>query len=65
MSETEWQKSSFCAGGGNNCIEVRFEAGAVRLRESEQPERSLTATPAALRALILCAKEGEFDHLTR
>ncbi|PJE99471.1 DUF397 domain-containing protein [Streptomyces carminius] len=66
MLETEWQTSSFCGGnGGNNCIEVRSGAGAVQLRESERPEQIVTATPDVLRALILGAKAGEFDHLTR
>lgn len=66
MVNDVWQKSSFCGGeGGNNCIEVRSHTGAVQLRESERPERNLTVTPAALRALILGVKAGEFDHLTR
>ncbi|GAA2384684.1 hypothetical protein GCM10010420_03730 [Streptomyces glaucosporus] len=66
MSRGDWQKSSFCGqGGGNNCIEVRSDAGAVMVRESERPEQVLTVAPDALRALIRGAKAGEFDHLTR
>ena len=66
MPRDTWQKSSFCGGeGGNNCIEVRSDAGTVQLRESEQPDQTVTATPAALRALLLGVKAGEFDHLTR
>ncbi|MGK5447547.1 DUF397 domain-containing protein [Streptomyces radiopugnans] len=64
MSESKWQKSSFCGGGGNNCVELRSDAGAIRLRESERPGQAIATTPAALRALILSAKAGEFDHLT-
>jgi hypothetical protein len=65
MQENTWQKSSFCGGnGGNNCVELRSSAGAIQLRESEQPGQALATTPAALRALIIGAKAGEFDHLT-
>ncbi|MDG9705227.1 DUF397 domain-containing protein [Streptomyces sp. DH37] len=40
----------------------RSDAGAIRLRESERPGQTITTTPTALRALILSAKAGEFDH---
>ncbi|GAA3628223.1 DUF397 domain-containing protein [Streptomyces chitinivorans] len=64
MLENTWQKSSFCGGnGGNNCVELRSDAGAIRLRESERPGQTIATTPAALRALILSAKAGELDHL--
>ncbi|SFL16988.1 DUF397 domain-containing protein [Streptomyces pini] len=65
MLEQAWQKSSFCGGeGGNNCVELRSDAGAIRLRESERPGQTIATTTAALRALILSAKAGELDHLT-
>ncbi|MFH0243451.1 DUF397 domain-containing protein [Streptomyces sp. HK10] len=64
MSEIAWQKSSFCAGGGNNCVELRSDAGAIRLRESERPGQTIAITTTALRTLILSAKAGELDHLT-
>lgn len=63
MSESEWQKSSYCGGGGNNCVEVRLRAGSAQIRESDQPATVVTATPAGLRALVLAIKTGAFDHL--
>ncbi|MFG3253352.1 DUF397 domain-containing protein [Streptomyces sp. NPDC048172] len=53
MTERNWQRASFCGGGGNNCVEVAAAAaGRVALRESERPERVLTMGPSLLGALI-------------
>ncbi|MFD7970044.1 DUF397 domain-containing protein [Streptomyces clavifer] len=54
MSEHAWQRSSFCGGGGNNCVQVTALAndGGVVLRESESPDVILSTNRAALHALI-------------
>ncbi|MFF4662833.1 DUF397 domain-containing protein [Streptomyces sp. NPDC001279] len=58
MPERDWQRSSFCGGGGNNCVEVASLAveGGVALRESESPDIFLVTDQGALRALVLSVK---------
>jgi Domain of unknown function (DUF397) len=55
---TDWQRSSFCGGGGNNCVEIAATRGGIALRESEDPARIVTTDRAALRALIISVKAG-------
>ncbi|MFJ2191492.1 DUF397 domain-containing protein [Kitasatospora sp. NPDC087861] len=65
MSNFSWQKSSYSnAEGGNNCLELAASADDIRhLRESDDPSIIVTTTATKLRAFILGAKAGEFDHL--
>jgi hypothetical protein len=63
MSDIQWQSSSFCGGGGNNCVEMRSRPGAVQIRESEEPTTVVTTTPARLRALVHSIKRGTLDDL--
>ncbi|MCX5340677.1 DUF397 domain-containing protein [Streptomyces atratus] len=59
MPERDWQRSSFCAGGGNNCVEVAASgADGVAIRESESPDAVLVTSRLALRALVLGVKTG-------
>lgn len=62
MSEHDWQRSSFCGGGGNNCVEVAALAddGRIALRESESPTALLVTSRAALGALVRELKLGDF-----
>ncbi|MGI5197890.1 DUF397 domain-containing protein [Streptomyces sp. CA-288835] len=62
MSGNEWQRSSFCGGGGNNCVEVAATNNGVALRESDIPEEVLTAGRYALSSLIRGAKVGALQH---
>ncbi|MFG2843074.1 DUF397 domain-containing protein [Kitasatospora sp. NPDC048296] len=66
MSELRWQKSSFSGSNeGGNCVELAAGAEDVRhLRESDDPSVIVTTSTAKLRAFILGAKAGEFDHLS-
>ncbi|MFF4330166.1 DUF397 domain-containing protein [Streptomyces sp. NPDC001591] len=61
-TSTNWQKSSFSGGNGENCIEVGQEAGHIVLRESDDPGLVITTSPAKLAAFIQGVKAGEFDH---
>jgi len=62
VAELDWQKSSYSAEAAN-CVYVAAAAdGTVRIRESDAPGVILTATPAALRSLLLAVKAGEFDR---
>lgn len=63
-SSLQWQKSSFSGAGGENCVQLAAAAGTVLLRESDAPRAIVTASPAALRRLLVEIKAGEFDHFT-
>ncbi|MDY0812608.1 DUF397 domain-containing protein [Kitasatospora purpeofusca] len=65
MTAYNWQKSSF-SGDTANCLYLAAAPdGAVKLRESDEPDTVLTTTPGRLRALLLGVKAGEFDHLAQ
>lgn len=56
IPEPAWQRSSFCGGGGNNCLEMRPFTGLIQVRESEAPG-TVIATPAnRITALIATIK---------
>jgi hypothetical protein len=65
MSQLKWQKSSFSEGGTETCVEVAADLTGTRrhLRESDDPAMVVTTSPAALRALIVSIKAGEFDGI--
>ncbi|MFD8379620.1 DUF397 domain-containing protein [Streptomyces sp. NPDC059679] len=63
MHESTWQRSSFCGGGGNNCIEVAVNGSRIAIRESSEPSAVLTTDRTALRAFVLGVKNGRFDPL--
>ena len=63
MHQHTWQRSSFCSGGGNNCIELATDGSAIAIRESSDPSATLTTGRTALRAFVLGVKNGRFDRL--
>ncbi|ADI06710.1 hypothetical protein SBI_03589 [Streptomyces bingchenggensis BCW-1] len=63
MDQHTWQRSSFCGGGGNNCIEVAIDGSAIAIRESSEPNTVLATDHTALRAFVLGVKDGRFDPL--
>lgn len=65
MDQHTWQQSSFCSGGGNNCIEVAADGSRIAIRESSEPDAILATGRAALRAFVLGVKGGRFDQLLR
>ncbi|MGW7293285.1 DUF397 domain-containing protein [Streptomyces xiamenensis] len=69
MRHLAWQKSSFSGSGGNGaCVELAATTAAVWLRESDVPAITLTASPAATRALLSRIKTGGLhlrDHAPR
>jgi hypothetical protein len=59
-----WQKSSYSAEAAN-CVGVAAPSpDVIKIRESDDPDITLTTTPATLGVFIRAAKEGGFDHLT-
>ncbi|PRX01764.1 UNVERIFIED_ORG: uncharacterized protein DUF397 [Actinomadura viridilutea] len=59
-----WQKARRSNSQGN-CVEIaELPGGRVAMRNSRHPEGpALIYTRPEIEALILGAKEGEFDHL--
>lgn len=65
MTPSIWKKSSYSTGDVQNCLYLAATPdGTVRLRESDEPDVILTATPAALSAFIRKAKAGGVDRST-
>lgn len=60
-SKVNWQRSSYCGAGGNNCLELSGDGGTVSLRESEEPEQIVTADQSAFRGLVTGIKAGRFQ----
>ncbi|MFD9720538.1 DUF397 domain-containing protein [Streptomyces sp. NPDC059076] len=63
MPNTSWQHSSFCGGGGNNCVQVKRDGQVIRVRESQSPRESITLTPTQFATLVQSIKAGDWDHL--
>jgi hypothetical protein len=61
VSESNWQKSSFSGGGGNNCIEVAPYGEQMAIRESTRPDSIVTTDIEALRTLLFRVKAGHLD----
>ncbi|RKN70206.1 DUF397 domain-containing protein [Streptomyces klenkii] len=60
MGQAKWQKSSFSGNGpGNDCVEVAGLLNVVMIRESDEPSRSIAASPEAFAVLIRRLKTGE------
>ncbi|MEU3050639.1 DUF397 domain-containing protein [Streptomyces sp. NPDC006984] len=59
-----WQKSRHSNSQGS-CVEfAKLPGGDVAMRNSRYPEGpALVYTTAEIEALLLGAKDGEFDHL--
>ncbi|GAA4781814.1 DUF397 domain-containing protein [Streptomyces sp. C10-9-1] len=59
-----WQKSRHSNSQGS-CVEfAKLPGGDVAMRNSRHPEGpALVYTTAEIEALLLGAKDGEFDHL--
>ncbi|MFJ2779771.1 MULTISPECIES: DUF397 domain-containing protein [unclassified Kitasatospora] len=64
MSALNWQKSSYSSESVNCICLAAAPDGAIKLRESDDPDTIITTTPDKLRAFLRGIKAGEFDHLT-
>lgn len=62
MAGNEWQRSSFCGGGGNNCVEVAATDNGVAIRESDIPDEVLATGSNTLFSLIRSVKAGALQH---
>ncbi|TQF06340.1 DUF397 domain-containing protein [Kitasatospora acidiphila] len=63
FSDAVWEKSPF-SDGGNDCVEFAAIGSFIAVRDSKNPEQApLVYTRGEIRAMILGAKAGVFDHL--
>ncbi|WP_431047590.1 DUF397 domain-containing protein [Streptomyces sp. P1-3] len=64
LHDVVWQKSRHSNSQGS-CVEfAKLPGGEVAVRNSRFPDGpALVYTPAEIAALLLGAKDGEFDHL--
>jgi hypothetical protein len=62
-TEASWQRSSFCGGGGNNCVEVAAKGLGVILRESEDPSETLLVNREVFGWLMAAVKTGRLANL--
>lgn len=64
LGEVSWVKSRR-SGSQGNCVELaELPGGSVAVRNSRFPEGpALVYTRAEIQALVLGAKDGDFDHL--
>ncbi|MCX4687119.1 DUF397 domain-containing protein [Kitasatospora purpeofusca] len=61
MANGTWQKSSY-SGSNDDCVEFRSTGALVELRESDDDDVILHATPTAVADLLRAIKSGELDH---
>ncbi|MFF7636388.1 DUF397 domain-containing protein [Kitasatospora sp. NPDC008050] len=63
LSGVTWEKSPF-SGGNDNCVEFGVAGEFIAVRDSKRPEQTpLVYTRDEIKAMILGAKAGAFDHL--
>jgi Domain of unknown function (DUF397) len=64
LGDVTWVKSRR-SGAQGNCVELaELPGGAVAMRNSRFPDGpALVYTRAEVQALVLGAKDGDFDHL--
>ncbi|MFD7816182.1 DUF397 domain-containing protein [Streptomyces sp. NPDC059785] len=58
MNRSDWQRSSFCGGGGNNCVELTTFGGSVALREGDSPTEVIEVNRKALLSLIRAVRQS-------
>jgi hypothetical protein len=64
LRDAAWIKSSYSNGQGNCAEFARLPCGRIAMRNSRFPEGpTLVYTRAEVEAMLLAAKDGEFDHL--
>ncbi|MCX4754343.1 DUF397 domain-containing protein [Kitasatospora purpeofusca] len=61
MADHLWQKTSYSAAH-DDCVEIRTGDQLIEIRESDDGETILRATPAAAAALLRAIKSGELDQ---
>lgn len=60
MNELNWKRSSFCGGGGNNCVEVAVRDDTrIAIRHSVHPNRGFSVDRGAFAAFVSAVGAGE------
>jgi hypothetical protein len=54
MTGHRWKRSSFCGGGGNNCVEVAADdtGSDIAIRNSARPQHVITVGRPAFVSLV-------------
>ncbi|MBT2368499.1 DUF397 domain-containing protein [Streptomyces sp. ISL-10] len=52
----DWRRSSYCGGGGNNCVEVAVSDGDIAVRDSVFPHRTFAVDRRAFAAFVAGAR---------
>lgn len=61
LTGAQWRKSSYSGNAGGDCVEVADLAAVVAVRDSKDPQGpALGFSPAAFRAFVAAAANGEF-----
>lgn len=64
MNELNWKRSSFCGGGGNNCVEVAVRDDTrIAIRHSVHPTRGFTVGHPAFAAFIDAVRSMALDGI--
>jgi hypothetical protein len=56
---SDWQVSSFC--DSSTCVQVQLSPDRVQVRDSKNPEVTLTFDPQEWRAFLAGAQNAEFN----
>ncbi|MFJ7999891.1 DUF397 domain-containing protein [Streptomyces sp. NPDC096310] len=61
----EWEKSSYSAGSGNDCVQIMPINGGVAFGDTKRRDLdgALRFTDKEMLAHILAVKAGQYDHL--
>ncbi|WP_327416564.1 DUF397 domain-containing protein [Streptomyces sp. NBC_01233] len=59
MNGIVWQRSSFCGGGGNNCVEIAELLDGIAIRDSVYPDRVMAVGRSTLSAFIRHVRADE------
>ncbi|MCC3651551.1 DUF397 domain-containing protein [Streptomyces sp. S07_1.15] len=63
MDALDWKRSSFCGGGGNNCVEIAIcDQDRMAVRDSVHPARTIKVSRAALTTFIAGVRNGEVNR---
>ncbi|MFI1955554.1 DUF397 domain-containing protein [Streptomyces xinghaiensis] len=53
MNQLNWKRSSFCGGGGNNCVEIAVcDQVSTAIRDSSHPVCTIRLSRTALNSFI-------------
>jgi Domain of unknown function (DUF397) len=59
LSTLDWKRSSFCGGGGNNCVEIAVrDDDGIAIRDSVYPVPIIKTSKTALATFLAGVRDG-------